>query len=107
MTFFEKIKNCDYSLNDNEFKNISKDTKDLLKQCLQANPYKRISAEKALSHECFKQLNKETQNVEQIYQKKNSLYDPVISNLTHLKRRLTFQKAIIKFQLNSLKIITF
>lgn len=94
----EKIKNCDYSLAEREFNYISKETKDLLKKCLEVDPYKRINAKKALEHDCFKLLDyKDNEKYDQLFNKNNQRYDPVIENLTHLKRRLTFQKAIIKF----------
>lgn len=95
---FECIKKGNYSLNEKEFQNISDQTKNLIKRCLERNPYERISALEALTHDCFKNLDyKDSQNYDkQIFQRKNT-FDPVIGNLKNIKKRLSLQKALIKF----------
>ena len=78
----------------NEFSHVSEPTKDLIRSCLELDPYKRISAAKALDHKCFKLLENDDSNESDDEQIE---LDPVIHNLKNMKRRLTFQKAIIKF----------
>lgn len=98
----EKIKKGDYKFTD-EFSVVSKETKNLISRCLELDPYKRISAEKALDHECFSFLNEKLVTIKteessdsQIDSERKFFY-PVIENLKNLKKRLTLQKAIIKF----------
>ena len=53
----QKIKLGKYDLNKKPFDNISEEGKDLIKQCLEMNVNKRISAKKALEHPWFNLLN--------------------------------------------------
>jgi len=93
---FKNIKEGNFTFS-KEFNNVTEKTKNLISQCLELDPYKRITAEKALDHECFDQNQNSMDEFQSIYVKDNNEYDPVINNLVNLKNRLTFQKAIIKF----------
>ncbi len=53
----QKIKLGKYDLNKKPFDNISEEAKDLIKQCLELNVNKRISAKNALEHPWFSLLN--------------------------------------------------
>lgn len=55
---YESIKKGKFSLSEEEFKNIRKDTIDLLKLLLETDPLERITANKALNHKAFESIKK-------------------------------------------------
>ena len=54
---FEMIKNNEPNFSHKEFKSISKESMNLLKQLLEKDPIERINAKNALNHQCFKMLD--------------------------------------------------
>lgn len=101
---FEKIKKCSYRLDLPEFKYVSDDTIDLIKQCLDPDPYNRLSAEEALGHKCFDKynLNKKDSNLfwkaEPTHsQKVDNDCRNALENIKKLNKKLVFQKAVIKY----------
>lgn len=90
---FEKIKNCNYHFNHTEFNYISKDTINLIKRCLEPDPYKRITAEEALNSKCFSNFTKKTADIEQL----STTFVSVVANLKAMKNKLIFQKAVTKY----------
>ena len=82
---FENIKKCNYSLNTEEFKNVTDNCKDLIKKLLEPNSKKRIKASDALRHEFFTEY-----------------FDPNIAmtenkDLNILKKLINFKKPPSKF----------
>lgn len=99
---FDKIKKGKYYLKHKEFSYVSKDTIDLLQQCLEKNPYNRISAEKALGHRCFNKLPKKDSirysHINDLTNQRSShdLY-MALENIKLLSKKVVFQKAVIKY----------
>ena len=65
---FKKIVKSEVKFNPYKWKNISKNAKDFVKLCLNENPSERPSARKAVEHELFSNVIKETHSLI-IYQK--------------------------------------
>ena len=55
---YECIKKGVFSLSDNVFKQVSNETKDLLKELLETDPLARITASNALKHKAFNKIRK-------------------------------------------------
>ena len=90
------IEKGNYTFPDGFIRNASPEIRDLIQQCLQVNPSKRISAKKALNHPFFNLygikeffihvtesfLNKTINNLKK-YERKNSLQELTFSYLVH------------------------
>ncbi len=97
---FTKIKSGKFSF-DKEFDNISLETKDLIKLCLEVSQDNRISAEEALAHEAFERINSNFSLKRKMIRNSKSITDNDISNaITNIKdinNKLVFQKTVIKY----------
>jgi calcium-dependent protein kinase len=47
---FKKILDCDYKFAEEDWKSISEEAKDFVRQCLQVDTSKRLTAEMAINH---------------------------------------------------------
>jgi calcium-dependent protein kinase len=93
-----KILNCKLIFPTSEFKNVSHDAINFIKQLLEFNPDKRLSAEKSLEN---KWLNSICNNKE--YDEK-ILKSDIIGNLSKFKSKVTLQKATLAFLTNQISI---
>ena len=87
---FDKIKKGDYSFNFDEWKKISKNAKDLVKQMLSADFSSRISANDCLQHEWIKQFETE-EKVE------NEVLKSVLSNIKNFNAKEKLQQTTIAY----------
>jgi len=93
-----KILNCKLIFPSSEFKNVSHDAINFIKQLLEFNPDKRLSAEKSLEN---KWLNSTCNNKD--YDEK-ILKSDIIGNLSKFKSKVTLQKATLAFLTNQISI---
>eukprot|EP00435_Cladocopium_sp_Y103_P054349 s1338_g17.t1 len=90
-----KVKTGSYSFNPADWKNVSEDAKNLIRQLLKMNPKERYTAEAALNHEWIKLKAPKATNV--------SLQSNFVDNLRHFRSQNKLKKAalhIIAGQLN-------
>lgn len=90
-----KVKTGSYSFNPADWKNVSEDAKNLIRQLLKMNPKEQYSAEAALNHEWIKLKAPKATNV--------SLQSNFVDNLRHFRSQNKLKKAalhIIAGQLN-------
>ena len=94
----EKILNCKLSFPKKDFNNISKDVIEYIKQLLQYEPEKRLSAEEALENNWLKNMSEKNDKEEIV------LSDDIITNLNKFKSIVTLQKATLAFLANQISI---
>ena len=92
-----KILNSKLVFPKNDFKHISQEAIEYIKQLLDYNPAKRLSAEQALENTWLKSNSEKTQD-------EINLNDDIIGNLTKFKSIVTLQKATLAFLTNQISI---
>ena len=92
-----KILNSKLVFPKNDFKHISQEAIEYIKQLLEYNPSKRLSAEQALENSWLKLNSEKTQD-------EINLNDDIIGNLTKFKSIVTLQKATLAFLTNQISI---
>ena len=82
----EKIKNCDYSMDNSIWEKVSPDAKDLVRRLLQIDPDKRETSVKALQHPWFTEASK---SEEEVQQSRQSIQENIRRNRRRLTRNIT------------------
>mmetsp|Transcript_10493 Transcript_10493/g.11549 ORF Transcript_10493/g.11549 Transcript_10493/m.11549 type:complete len:123 (+) Transcript_10493:55-423(+) len=80
-----KVKTGSYSFNPADWKNVSEDAKNLIRQLLKMNPKERYTAEAALNHEWIKLKAPKATNV--------NLQSNFVDNLRHFRSQNKLKKA--------------
>ena len=93
-----KILNSKLTFPSNEFKNISQDAINFIKQLLNYNPDKRLSAEESLENKWLISLSNSNEKDEKY------INSDIIQNLSKFKSKVTLQKATLAFLTNQISI---
>ena len=76
-----------------EFKSLSKEAKDLMKKCLEINPEKRITAEKAIQHPWFRKMNTN----KMLYSLDAQLIKDMVQNIINYKCTTIIQETALAY----------
>ena len=93
-----KILNSKLTFPSNEFKNISQDAINFIKQLLDYNPDKRLSAEESLENKWLISLSNSNEKDEKY------INSDIIQNLSKFKSKVTLQKATLAFLTNQISL---
>lgn len=91
---FKKIMNDEISFDNSKWKIISSEAKDFIKECMNKNPYKRITAQKAFEHPWIRSINEE---IHSMY-----LDTEILTNIKNFSSPQKFKKLVLKFMITFL-----
>ena len=91
---FKKILNDDVLFDKSKWKKTSNEAKNFIRECMNKNPEKRFSAQKALEHPWFKTLHVDVEN--------NSLDPEILKNIKNISAPKKFKKLVLRFMVNML-----
>jgi calcium-dependent protein kinase len=92
---FNKIINNEISFKKEKWRNVSSNAKDFIKQCMNKNPFGRLSTTKAIEHPWFVSLH-------EIVHSSDNLDEEILNNLRNFSSPLKFKKMVLKFLVNQL-----
>jgi calcium-dependent protein kinase len=92
----EKVKIGKFAMSDSIWQEISNEAKDLIKNLLNKNIEKRLSAEEALHHEWFKKVEKFEKRISKSY------LEAVYNNLKNFRTEQKLQQAVLSFLVHNL-----